>query len=50
MIMGPWIHVLHISAIDQTNFFFDNSDQTNLNQRVLLVEEVLPRNTDVVGG
>jgi hypothetical protein len=38
--MGPWIHVLHISAVDQTD----------LNQRILLVEEVLPGITDMAGG
>jgi hypothetical protein len=37
--MGPWIHVLSIVAVDQTN----------LNQCIPLVEEELPRITDVAG-
>jgi hypothetical protein len=39
MTMGPWIHVLSIVAVDQTN----------LNQCIPLVEEELPRITDVAG-
>jgi hypothetical protein len=39
MKMGPWIHGLSIMTIDQTD----------LDQCFLLVEEVLPRITDVAG-
>jgi hypothetical protein len=40
MTMGPWIHVLQILVVDQTD----------LSLGILLVEEVLPRIVDVVGG